>query len=87
MAGLIGLTFLSASIFGLTFITGDSGLYRHLVPWAAYAKPAGLAFAVLAGVPFLFQGVRNALHILIDITSHFYRPKLRPWGDVTPGDF
>jgi hypothetical protein len=35
----------------------------------------------------IFSGVRSALHILIDITSHFYRPRLRPYGDVGPGQF
>lgn len=87
IAALIALSLASVLVFAWAFITGDMTLYHQLEFLAAYAKPAGAVLAAAVGLPFVFDGVRNALHILIDITSHFYRPRVRPLGNVAPAQF
>jgi hypothetical protein len=88
MYALIVATLASVTTFASLFLFGGSPLHAWLGGLSAYAKWINFGFAALLGLPFLFAGVRNVLHIVIDITSHFFRPALHPFRrELTAGEF
>jgi hypothetical protein len=75
MYALIGLTLLSVLLFADAFLAGTLQQHDKLEPFTRYAE-----WIVIGGValPFILKDLRNALHVLIDVTSHFHRRRLNP---------
>lgn len=87
MRALHFLTIASVSLFAWIFATRSTLLGDYLGEYADEAVWVSGALAVVTGAPFALKAVRAILHILVDITSHFYRAQIDLRQELRAGEF
>jgi len=80
MYPLISLTLFALVSFAYAVCTGDSRFHRMvLYDYSRFVLPITVPVIILVGL-FFRKGLGSWLHIMADITNHFYRPRLpSPW--------
>jgi hypothetical protein len=84
MRALHILTVVSVAIFASVFATRSDLLDRYFGDFKDDALELSGVLAAVTAAPFVLKGMRAILHILVDITNHFYRARIRLWR-VLPG--